>query len=318
MIWSIFETAGQLGFLYAVAAYGIVIAFRVMNFPDLTVDGSFTLGGAVFASLLVSGYSPWVGMGAAAISGFVAGNATVLLNRKFGISKILSGILIMLILYSINLRIMGRANISLLNAQTLLGGPDALGLGGFGLIPILFVIAAGTMLLLDLLFSTNLGLFLRATGDNEFMVRGLGINTDWPLLIGIGLGNLLVAVSGALVAQSQGFADINMGVGLIITGLAAIIIGESVGSALAPLGKWFARGKKSRNGGGIQLLPWETFKEISAALVGSFLYFLIIAICLRLGLAPTDLKLATGILVIAGIALRFRGTTVETYLRAKL
>jgi len=318
MIWGIFDTACQQGFLYALAAYGIVIAFRVMNFPDLTVDGSFTLGGAVFASLLVSGYSPWVGMGAAAIAGFVAGNATVLLNRKLGISKILSGILIMLILYSINLRIMGRANISLLNAQTLLGGPEGFGLGSAGLVAMLFLIAVGTMLLLDVLFSTHFGLFLRATGDNEFMVRRLGVNTDWPFLIGIGLGNLLVAVSGALVAQSQGFTDINMGVGLIVIGLAAIIIGEAVTTALASLRKRFARGEESKVVRGIWLLPWETFTEISAALVGSFLYFLIIAVCLRLGLAPTDLKLATGVLVIVGIALRFRGPTVETYQRGKL
>jgi len=174
------------------------------------------------------------------------------------------------------------------------------------------------MLLLDVLFSTHFGLFLRATGDNEFMVRRLGVNTDWPFLIGIGLGNLLVAVSGALVAQSQGFTDINMGVGLIVIGLAAIIIGEAVTTALASLRKRFARGEESKVVRGIWLLPWETFTEISAALVGSFLYFLIIAVCLRLGLAPTDLKLATGVLVIVGIALRFRGPTVETYQRGKL
>lgn len=314
MIGGILQTACEQGFLYALAAYGIVIAFRVMNFPDLTVDGSFTLGAAVFASLLVGGFSLWLCMAAAAGAGFTAGCATVLLNRKLGISKILSGILIMLILYSLNLRIMGRANISLLNAHTLLDGFTAA-----GLIVVLFIIAIGTLLALALLFSTYWGLWLRATGDNEFMVRGLGVNTNWPFLLGIGFGNLLVALSGALVAQSQGFADINMGVGLIIIGLGAIIIGESLTAAVAALAaRVIGFGKLRRFSAPLWLLPWDTFGEIGAALAGSFLYFLIIAICLRLGLAPTDLKLATGILVIAGIALRFGGPTIETYQRGKL
>ncbi len=312
----IIETASEQGFLYALAAYGIVIAFRVMNFPDLTVDGSFTLGGAVFASALAGGCSPWLGMAAAAFAGFAAGLATVFLNRKLGISKILSGILIMLMLYSLNLRIMGRSNISLLNAATLLGGVPG-HTSGLPLLARVLLIALGTMVLLQLFFCTNLGLLLRATGDNEFMVRGLGVNTDWPFFLSIGLANMLVASSGALVAQSQGFADINMGVGLIVTGLAAVIIGESL-LDLRLVASFLSKPIGTRTMRRIRLLPWDSFGQIAAGLVGSFVYFVILAICLRLGLAPTDLKLATGILVIVGIAFRFRGLTVETFHRSKL
>jgi putative ABC transport system permease protein len=317
MISGILESACQQGFLYALAAYGIVIAFRVLNFPDLTVDGSFTLGAAVFASMLIAGQPAWLCMGAAAIAGFAAGSATVALNRRLGISKILSGILIMLILYSINLRIMGRANISLLHVDTIFGGTGGDSHGRWDLILQYCLIAVGVLLLLGVLFCTRPGLFIRATGDNEFMVRGLGVNTNWTILLGIGLANMLVATSGALVAQSQGFADISMGVGLIITGLAAVIIGESLMNVLSPLWRLLVLGNRSEIIRGSWMVPWRTFAAIGAALVGSIVYFVIIAVCLRLGLAPTDLRLATGILVILGVSIRFGKPVVETYQRGK-
>ena len=167
---------------------------------------------------------------------------------------------------------------------------------------------------------TRLGLFIRATGDNEFMVRSQGVNTDWLLLIGIGLSNSLVAVSGAFVAQNQGFADISMGTGMIITGIAALIIGESFVSFFISVKKLLLGKDNNLNDQpkGRKLLPWQTFADLFAAFAGSFLYFLIVAICLNLGLAPTDLKLATGILVILGIAFRFKGATIETYARGRL
>ena len=309
----IFDTAFQQGFLYVLAVFGIVISFRMMNFPDLTVDGSFTLGAAVLAVLLSNGYSILISIIAAVIAGFIAGMATALLNRKLGISKILSGILIMLILYSINLRIMGKANISLLRIDTIFTPFETL--NNSLLLLFLFGIAAIVLLALLYFSITKLGLFIRATGDNEFMVRSQGVNTDWIFIIGIGLSNALIAFSGAMVAQSQGFADVSMGIGMIITALAALIIGESFVSVIQSLKRRLLKGsdeaKKSN-------LPWDTFNEFFAALLGSFLYFLIIAICLQLGLAPTDLKLATGILVIIGIALRFKKTTSETYQKAKL
>jgi putative ABC transport system permease protein len=318
MIPGILDSALQQGLLYAVAVFGVVISFRMMNFPDLTVDGSFTLGGAVMAKMLVA-HHPWaIALPVSMMAGFCAGAATAILNRKLGISKILSGILIMLILYSVNLRVMGKANISLLRVDTLFtpfdgNGPgDLLKLGVFGVIASIFFVV------LIYIAMTRIGLFLRATGDNEFMVMMQGKNTDWIFIAGIGLANAFVAASGALVVQNQGFADINMGIGLIITALAALIIGESALSTLASLVALVKSSiMRTAAMARVILLPWETFKEIAAALVGAFLYFLIIAFCLRLGLAPTDVKLATGILVILGIAFRFKGPMVETYVRGK-
>jgi len=321
MIPGVLDSACQQGFLYAIAVFGVVLTLRIMNWPDLTVDGSFTLGGAVVATMLTTGHSVWTGMILAAAAGFAAGTATFLLNRKLGISKILSGILVMLVLYSINLRIMGRANISLLRIDTLFSGFDDRGQGDPLRLAVFLAIATVFFLGLCYLAVTRLGLFLRAAGDNEFMVQGLGVNTGWLYLIGLGLSNALVAVSGALVAQHQGFADISMGTGLIITGIAALIIGESLMAGLASMRRLFAKAKPQANSevpSPGRLLPWKTFGELTAAATGAFLYFLIIAVCLRLGLAATDLRLATGVLVIVGIGLQLRGPTVETYARGRL
>ncbi len=320
MINGLLDTACQQGFLYAIAVFGIVLSLRVLHWPDLTVDGSFTLGAAVLAVMLISGYNPWFGIIVAALAGFIAGTATFLLNRKLGISKILSGILVMLILYSVNLRIMGRANISLLRITTLFTVFENHGPNNILRVIAFFAIALFFLAGLCYLMITRLGLFIRATGDNEFMVRSQGVNTNWLLLIGIGLSNSLVAVSGAFVAQNQGFADISMGTGLIITGIAALIIGESFVSFFISVKKLFSGKDNNLNAQptGRKLLPWQTFADLSAAFIGTFLYFLIVAICLNIGLAPTDLKLATGILVILGIAFRFKGATVETYTRGRL
>lgn len=320
MIPGVLDSACQQGFLYAISVFGVVLTLRIMNWPDLTVDGSFTLGGAVVAIMLTTGHSVLTAITLAAAAGFVAGTATFLLNRKLGISKILSGILVMLVLYSVNLRIMGRANISLLRIDTLFSGFDDRGQGDPFRLLIFFVIMSIVFSGLCYLAITRLGLFLRATGDNEFMVQSLGVNTNWLYLIGLGLSNALVAASGAFVAQHQGFADISMGTGLIITGIAALIIGESLMAGISSLRRLFF-GKPQANDkvpSGVSLLPWKTFGELTAAAIGAFLYFLIIAICLRLGLAPTDLRLATGVLVIIGIGLQLRGPTVETYARGRL
>ena len=311
----IFDTAFQQSLLYVIAVFGIVISFRMMNFPDLTVDGSFTLGGATLSVLLTSGHSIFFSTLVSLLAGFAAGVATALLNRKLGISKILSGILIMLILYSVNLRIMSKANISLLRINTIFTYFENMS----NSILYLFLFGMALIIFFSLCYFsiTRLGLFIRATGDNEFMVRSQGVNTDFVYVLGIGFAKALIALSGGLVAQSQGFADVNMGVGLIITALAALIIGESFVSAFQSLKqKYFpiANGQKLNK---VQL-PWDTFNEFLAALIGAFFYFLIIAICLQLGLAPTDLKLATGILVIIGIALRFKKITSETYQKNKL
>jgi putative ABC transport system permease protein len=320
MILGIFDSACQQGFLYALAVFGVVLTLRMLNWPDLTIDGSFTLGGAVLATMLTSGHSPFAAMFVAAFAGVIAGNATCLLNRMLGISKIMSGILVMLLLYSVNLRIMGRANISLLRTVTLFTRFEQRGVGDPIRIIAFFAIMFVAFVVLCYLVMTRLGLFLRATGDNEFMVQGAGVNTNWPYMIGLGLSNGLVALSGALVAQNQGFADVGMGTGLIITGIAALILGEGLLAAIELLGRLITKPSQTVRGGITKgrLLPWGAFGELAAAAVGAFFYFLIVAICLRMGLAPTDLKLATGMLVIVGIALQFRGPAVETYARGKL
>lgn len=314
MIWSIVSPALQQGFLFALAILGIAISFRMLAFPDLTVDGSFTLGAAVCAVNLVAGNHPLIAMFYAALAGFGAGIGTVFLHRKLGISKLLSGILSMMVLYSLNLRIMGRANISLLTSANILSPLEAMGINSVPYLLVLGLIPISVLGALCYLAATNLGLFMRATGDNEFMVRGMGVNTNWPVYVGLGISNTLVALSGALVAQSQGFADVNMGIGLIITGLAALIIGETMMDVLVAFRRLY---RTSANQGRLSLLPWETFQQLAGAFLGAFIYFLIIGICLRLGLAPTDLKLGTGVLVILGVALRLKGAEVESYTKAR-
>ena len=264
----------EQGLAYGLVALGIVITFRILSFPDLTVDGSFPLGAAVAARFIVEGVAPVYGILLAVLAGFVAGCCTGLLYTKLKINSLLAGILMMTVLYSVNLRIMGKSNIQLLTVETFLTPLENLPLNRF--IPI---IAFGVKILTDLFMHTQLGFAMRATGDNEQMIRSLGVNTDNTTILGLAISNAFVSLSGALVAQDQGFADVGMGIGMIVAGLASIIIGEAL------LGK-------------------HTVQRMTlAALVGSFLYKEIISIGLRLGLAPTDLKLATGIMVILALGI---------------
>ena len=270
----------EQGLAYGLVAIGIVITFRILAFPDLTVDGSFPLGAAVVARLIMEGLPPIFGIIMAIICGFLAGCCTGVLNTKLKINSLLAGILMMTILYSVNLRIMGRSNIQLLTVNTLLTPLENLDINRF--IPIIaffFVIALSIKLLTDMFMHTQIGFAMRATGDNEQMIRTLGVNTDSMTILGLGISNAFVALSGALVAQDQGFSDVGMGIGMIVAGLASIIIGEAL------LGK-------------------KTVQRMTlAALAGSIIYKLIISIGLRLGLAPTDLKMATGIMVILALGI---------------
>ena len=268
----------EQGLAYGLVALGIVITFRILAFPDLTVDGSFPLGAAVVARLIMEGVPPVYGILMAIICGFLAGCCTGLLNTKLKINSLLAGILMMTILYSVNLRIMGRSNIQLLTVNTLLTPLENLDVNRF--IPIIaffFLVAVGIKLLTDMFLHTQIGFAMRATGDNEQMIRTLGVNTDNMTVLGLGISNGFVALSGALVAQDQGFSDVGMGIGMIVAGLASIIIGEAL------------FGKK-------------TVKRMTlAAIVGSIIYKFIISLGLRLGLAPTDLKMATGVMVILAL-----------------
>jgi putative ABC transport system permease protein len=270
----------EQGLAYALVALGIAFTFRVLSFPDLTVDGSFPLGGAVAARLIFDGVDPATSTLVAMAAGFVAGCLTGIFATKFKINSLLAGILMMTILYSVNLRIMGRANIPILNKTTLFTTMESWDISrDIPVIIFFLVVAALCKILIDVFLHTEYGMALRATGDNEQMIRSLGVNTDTATIFGLGLSNTLVALAGALIAQDQGFSDVGMGIGMIVAGLASIIIGEAL------------------------FKPNTVVKLTLAAVVGSVVYRFIIALGMRLGLAPTDLKMATGLMVVIALAI---------------
>ena len=270
----------EQGLAYALVALGIAFTFRVLSFPDLTVDGSFPLGGAVAARLIFDGIDPMISTLVAMAAGFVAGCLTGIFATKFKINSLLAGILMMTILYSVNLRIMGRANIPILNKTTLFTTMESWDISrDIPVIIFFLVVAALCKILIDVFLHTEYGMALRATGDNEQMIRSLGVNTDTATIFGLGLSNTMVALAGALIAQDQGFSDVGMGIGMIVAGLASIIIGEAL------------------------FKPNTVVKLTLAAVVGSVVYRFIIALGMRLGLAPTDLKMATGLMVVIALAI---------------
>jgi putative ABC transport system permease protein len=272
------------GLVYAFVALGVYITFRVLAFPDLTVDGSFPLGGAVAAILIINGANPWLATIVAFVAGASAGLITSLLNTKLRINALLSGILMMVALYSVNLIIMGRANIPLLREITVFDHvSDWTGIESNLTLSIVFcgVLLTIVLVLLNWFLRTEVGLALRATGDNEQMVRGLGASTDMTTIMGVSLSNGSVALAGALIAQNQGFADVGMGIGMIVMGLASVIIGEGI---FRPRG-----------------LTWV----LLAVVGGTFAYRLFLGIALRLGLPPSDLKLITAVLVVLALTVPY-------------
>ena len=290
-LMSLFALAGSLeqGLAFGIMALGVYLTFRVLDFPDLTVDGSFPLGGAIAATMIFSGYNPVLATLVALLAGFIAGGVTGLLNTKLKISGLLAGILTMTALYSVNLRIMGRPNIPLLRRDTLITMLEHAGLPRAFVALIAFLALTIILkLLLDWFLSTEIGLALRATGDNEAMIRSLGVDTDAMKLLGLCLSNGLVALSGALIAQYQGFADVGMGVGMIVTGLASVIIGT------------------------VLLAPRSIGAATLGAILGSVVYRFAVFFALRAGFAPTDLKIVTAGLVVVALAaptLRSRANT---------
>jgi len=228
---SILSVACYEGLVFGLIAIGVYITFRILAFPDLSVDGTFPLGGAIAAVLIVSGVNPFVATLAAFAGGMLSGLITGLLNTKLRISALLSGIIMMVGLYSVNLRIMSGANIPLLREVTSFDVVEGLLSFTGGLVVSIIVVAVVVIIFLLALngfLRTEIGLALRATGDNEEMVRGLGVDTDKTVLLGCSISNGLVALSGSLVAQNQGFSDVGMGIGMIVLGLAAVIIGEGL------------------------------------------------------------------------------------------
>lgn len=264
--------------LWGAMILGVYLTFRILNFPDLTVDGSFTLGAAVAARLILGGYDPWLATMAAVLAGAGAGLVTGLLHTKLKIDPLLSGILAMIALYSINLRIMGTANLSLLRVDTIFTSIN--GFTGQGSAPLVLGGAICLLVVFGLYFflQTEVGLAVRATGDSPQMIRSLGVNTDTTKLIGLALSNALVAVSGSMIGQYQSFADVGMGIGMIVVGLASVIIGE------------------------VLVRASTIIRALLAALVGSIIYRVVIAAVLQLGMPATDLKLLTAAIVTIALA----------------
>ncbi|MDN5808025.1 MAG: ABC transporter permease [Brevibacterium sp.] len=270
----------ELGLIYGAMALGVYLTFKVLNFPDLTVDGSFTTGGATAASLIIAGVNPFLATVAAIGAGLIAGYITGLLHTKGGIDGLLAGILTMIGLWSINLRIMGKANLPLLREDTVFTPlRENMLLGTWVSISALLAFTLILKFAIDWFLTTDLGLAIQANGNNRQMIRSLGVNTDNTTMLTLALSNGFVALCGALVAQYQGFSDISMGIGLILVGLASVILGQAVFG--------------SRN----------IFMASLGALLGSVIYRLIIFLALRAGLDTNDMKLTTALLVVLALLL---------------
>jgi putative ABC transport system permease protein len=274
------------GLAYAALAWGVYLASRVLRFADITPDGSFPLGGAVAASMIVAGIDPLLATFAALLAGMVAGYVTGVLHTRLGVKDLLAGILVMTALYSVNLHVMGKSNVSLLDVRTVVGDvhrvipasvtwSDDLSLG------VLFLAIAIVLgALLTWFLRTDFGMALRAVGDNPAMITAQGVDRRRMIELGLSLANGLVAFSGALMAQQQGFADVSMGVGTLVAGMAAVILGETF--------------LFNRRGLGL---------TITMVAVGAIIFRSLIALALRAGLNPIDLKLATAAFVLAALAL---------------
>lgn len=270
------------GVLWGIMTLGVLLTFRILDIADMTVDGTFATGGAVTAVLITHGMNPVFTLVIAFSAGMICGLCTGLLHTKLKIPVILAGILTMIALYSINIRIMGKANTPLIGVNTVMNGLQ----NTFGLSPNLSSLIVGIgfcgviVFALYWFFGTEIGSAVRATGNNERMVRALGVDTDAMKILGLMIANGMVALSGALVAQSQGYADVGMGTGTIVVGLASIIIGEVLRGRHISFGSY-----------------------LIAVVLGSIMYRIIIAVVLQLGLKSTDLKLLTALIVAGSLAL---------------
>ena len=286
-----------IGLILSVLALGVYISFRIFDFPDITAEGSITLGAAVAATLLVAGVNPIAATAAAFCAGMAAGSVTGVLHTKFKINGLLSGILVMTALYSVNLHVMGRSNVPLLSSTTFGNyAEDAARVLGITATSVellgwdvsvrdasIFVGVFGAIVimgfLLDRFFRTHLGTAMRATGDNSQMIRALGVDVGAMVILGLAVSNGLIAVSGALLAQYQGFADVQMGIGMLVWGLASVIIGEALV--------------------GVRSLGLS----IVGTIMGSVLFRLLVAMALRWGVDPNDLKLITAVFVFGALVL---------------
>ncbi len=301
--------AWTIGLILSLLALGVYISFRLFHFPDITVDGSITLGAAVAAVLIVHGTGAGWAVAMAFVAGCLAGTVTGVVHTKCGVHKLLSGILVMTALYSVNLHLMGKSNVPLLSQRTLpiwaealarrWWAKDALNLLGWRIsigdvatLLVSVIVVSAACLGMFWFFRTNLGTAMRATGDNDQMMRALAVNTQNMTILGLALSNGLVATSGALLAQYQGFADVQMGIGMIVWGLASVIIGQAL------------------------VGPESLGLTILGTVMGSILFRLIVALALRWGLNPNDLKLVTAGFVFAALVLP--GVLKRVHVRKKV
>lgn len=281
-IVSVISVALYEGLAYGLLTIGFFITFRVLDFPDLTMEGTFPMGGAVVGALIVyAEWNPFLATLGAVLVGTSAGLITGFINTKLKVTALLSGILMMVGLYSINLKIMSGPNIALLRHDTVF---DIIGsVLGLGKMPLAIIVAGSFALtclfLLNWFLHTEIGLALRASGDNEQMVRGVGSDTDKNILIGCGIANGMIALTGALVAQYQGFTDVSMGIGIIVTALASAIIGNAL------------------------FRPKKVIGMLLACFGGSFIFRLILTLALRLGMPPGDLRLITSLMVLIALTI---------------
>lgn len=262
----------EQGLLFALVAMGVYITYKILDFPDLSVDGTFPLGAAISAALLVNGVNAWVSIIVATIGGAIAGAITGFLHVKLKISNLMSGILVMMGLYSVNLRIMGKSNIPLFNTNYIFKGTK------ISPIFIILAIVIVVKVILDLYLKTKSGFLLIAVGDNEQVVSSLGVNKNLVKVLGLAISNGLVSLAGSLTAQHQGFSDVTMGTGIVVMGLAAVIIGVSIFGKISFI------------------------KVTTLSIFGAIIYKLVIAVALWMKLNPNDLKILTAVLVAIALA----------------
>lgn len=260
----------EQGLLFSLVSIGVYITYKILDFPDLSVDSTFPLGAAISAALLVNGVNPWISIIIATLGGALAGGITAFLHVKLKITNLMAGILVMIGLYSINLRIMGKANVPLFNTPNLFKS-------SIPAIVVILIMVIVVKILLDLYLKTKSGFLLVAVGDNEQVVSSLGVNKDLVKVLGLMISNALVALAGALTAQYQGFSDVGMGTGTVVMGLAAVIIGTSLFERLSFV------------------------KVTTLSILGAIIYKAAIAIVLKLGLNANDLKLMTAIIVVIAL-----------------
>lgn len=285
---NIINTSIELGLLYAPFIIGVFLTFRILNFPDLTVESSFVLGAAVTSIAIENGVPGMLALLLGFLAGLMGGCLTAFLHNRLGIGKVLSGILSLGMLYTINLRVMGGPNVSLLNEQrviTIFSAP----INNTLVILFLLLIVTIVKILIDWFLTTELGMQLRATGDNEVVAKSFAVDTKMTKFLGISLSNGLVGLSGSLIAQFQGFSDISMGMGTVVMALAALMLGETI------------------------LVNNKISTTTFAIIIGSVAYQLILSVCLQLGLAGTDLKFITAVIVILALIVGNRKGVVSNY-----